>query len=472
MLLSDSECKKKQKYRCVLDCCLLITHATLALGDTVKSIVNMRTRVYARVYTYVCKTYNTGFSFSGLHTSDVAPEWALPHRSFMHRFGSRLISHNTVYDAYDLHHKDKSTTESDDLSSECSTELLQTIHNDSIVNSSALTGATNESLSRHEGKLPEEAHANSSSDYRKNLVERTLQFLGIDDQTVSLYSIARNKNKIPAEPRGEISSYHDETNISTSSSRASEHSTTGTSRDALRIVSDIIEQCEKTLDATSVSDDEPLDLVINPKRRAYSHSEESHAGEAKDRLDEYLSVIDKETFPVDGAVSRETNHSSDAHSCHNIKYKNYGLLQFSDLDKVSCNSDRGKELLKAVNNLHIDDEIDGKAVTEDELKPEKAYDILDKYVTHVLPSRLGDAKRKRSSWTRAQSSVKCNNIKEEYGIGEEAHKTESAVYNTRLNNWEYLEMSGQYPGHSRPPVGTPPPHTVWNHLTMTQGQGS
>ncbi|XP_029053613.2 uncharacterized protein LOC114881123 isoform X1 [Osmia bicornis bicornis] len=33
-------------------------------------------------------------------------------------------------------------------------------------------------------------------------------------------------------------------------------------------------------------------------------------------------------------------------------------------------------------------------------------------------------------------------------------------------------MSGQYPGHSRPPVGTPPPQTVWNHLTMTQGQVS
>ena len=34
-----------------------------------------------------------------------------------------------------------------------------------------------------------------------------------------------------------------------------------------------------------------------------------------------------------------------------------------------------------------------------------------------------------------------------------------------------FKMSGQYPGHSRPPVGTPPPQTVWNHLTMTQGQG-
>ncbi|XP_076167363.1 uncharacterized protein LOC143146711 isoform X2 [Ptiloglossa arizonensis] len=41
-----------------------------------------------------------------------------------------------------------------------------------------------------------------------------------------------------------------------------------------------------------------------------------------------------------------------------------------------------------------------------------------------------------------------------------------------LSNWEDFEMSGQYPGHSRPPVGTPPPQTVWNHLTMTQGQVS
>ncbi|XP_076297211.1 uncharacterized protein LOC143217181 isoform X2 [Lasioglossum baleicum] len=40
-----------------------------------------------------------------------------------------------------------------------------------------------------------------------------------------------------------------------------------------------------------------------------------------------------------------------------------------------------------------------------------------------------------------------------------------------LSNREDFEMSGQYPGHSRPPVGTPPPQTVWNHLTMTQGQG-
>ncbi|XP_057324364.1 uncharacterized protein LOC130667015 [Microplitis mediator] len=39
------------------------------------------------------------------------------------------------------------------------------------------------------------------------------------------------------------------------------------------------------------------------------------------------------------------------------------------------------------------------------------------------------------------------------------------------NFWEDSAMSGQYPGHSRPPVGTPPPQAVWNHLTMTQGSG-
>lgn len=399
-----------------------------------------------------------GLLFAGLHKFRIAPQWALPYHSFMHRFGRRLIAHNTAYDAYDFPHKDKSTTESDDLSSECSTELSQTAHNDGVVNSSALTGATDESLSRHRGKLPEEAHANGSGDAQRDVIERTLKLLGIDEQTVSLYSIARDRGKIAAEPREEIS-YHDETDISTSSSRASEHSTTDTSRDALRIVSDIVEHREKD----TVSDNEPLDLVVNSKRRAHSHTE------AKDRLDEYLSVIDK-TLPVGGAVLKETNHSPDAQACHNVKYKNYGLLQFSDLDKLSCNSDRGKELLKAVNNLHTNDET--KAVTDDELKLEKGYDILDKYVTHVLPSRLSDAKRRGLSWTRSRSSVKCNNIKREFGTEEETHKTESAVCNTRLNNWEYLEMSGQYPGHSRPPVGTPPPHTVWNHLTMTQGQGN
>ncbi|EFN84407.1 Retinoic acid-induced protein 1 [Harpegnathos saltator] len=404
---------------------------------------------------------------NGLHTSRVAPPWALSH-NFMQWVDRGLIAHNTVYDTYDLHHKDKGTTESVDLNPEDSTELLQTtVHNDRIVNSSVLSSATNESLSRHTGTLPEETHADSSDNYRKDFVERTFNLLNIVEPTISLYCTAEDRGEIPAESRGKIS-YHDETEITTSSSRASKHSTTDTNDDALRIVSDIIEQCEEAFDdcATSVSDNEPLDLVINSKRGAHNH------GEAKDQLDEYLSVIDKETLPVGGAIVKEINHSSDAQGCHNVKYKNYGLLQFSDLDKVSCNSDRGKELLKAVNNLHTDDdEISGKAVTDDNLKQEKAYDILDKYVTHVLPSRLSDAKQKGLSWTCARSSVKCNNIKKEYATEEEAHKTESTVYNTRLNNWEYLEMSGQYPGHSRPPVGTPPPHTVWNHLTMTQGQG-
>ncbi|XP_014472607.1 PREDICTED: uncharacterized protein LOC106743354 isoform X2 [Dinoponera quadriceps] len=402
---------------------------------------------------------------NGLHASHVAPRWALPY-DFMQWDAERLIAHNAVYDAYELHHKDKSTTESDDLGSEYSAELL---HNDSIVNSSVLTGATDESLSGHTGKLSGEVHATSSSDCRKDLIERTFKLLGIDERTVSLCRIAGDQTRLSAGSRGKVS-HRGETDIDTSGNRTSKHSTADTNHDALRIVSDIIEQCERAFDdcATTVSDNEPLDLVINSKRTACSRT--AH-GEATDRP-EYLSVIDKETLPVSGAVLKETNHSPDAHGCRKgVKYKNFGLLQFSDLDKVSCNTDRGKELLRAVDNLH--DEINERAVTGDNLKLEKAYDILDKYVTHVLSLRLSDAKRKELSWTtHARPGVKCNSIKKEYATEEEAHKIESTVYNTRLNNWEYLEMSGQYPGHGRPPVGTPPPpHTVWN-LTMTQGQVS
>ncbi|XP_032669215.1 uncharacterized protein CG5098 isoform X1 [Odontomachus brunneus] len=406
---------------------------------------------------------------NGLYTSRVAPQWALPY-DFMQWVDRGLLAHNTACNAYNLNHKDKGTTESVDLSSEYSTELLKTIHNDSIVKSSALTGATDESVSLYTDKLHEEVHADTSGNSRKDFVEGTFNLLNIVDPTVFLYRSARNKVGISVEPRDKIS-YLDETDISTSRSRASKHSTTDTNDDALRIVSNIIEQCEQALDdcVTSVSDNEPLDLVINSKRNTLEHTVH---GETDDRLNEYLSVIDKGTPPVSHAILKDTSHSPDAQSDHNVRYKNYGLLQFSDLDKVSCNSDRGKELLSVVRNLHTDDEISRTIVADDNLKVERAYDILDKYVTHVLPSRLSDAKQKGLSWTRAQSNVKCNSIKKEYATKEEAHKTESTVYNTKLNNWEYLEMSGQYPGHSRPPVGTPPPHTVWNHLTMTQGQVS
>lgn len=416
---------------------------------------------------YACMKFIMDFLFSGLHTSRIAPQWALPY-GFMQWVDRGLISHNTAYNAYDLHQKGKSTTKSVNLSSEYSTELLKTAHNDSIVNSSALTSAVDESLSIRTEKSHEETHADSSGNHRKNFVEKTFNLLDIVEPTVFSYGTVRNRIGISVEPQEKIS-HLNETGINTSDSRASRHSTTDTNDDALRIVSDIIEQCEEALDdcVTSVSDNEPLDLVINSTRSAPSHTT---YGEADNRLDEYLSVIDKETLPVGGAILKDISHSPDAQSCYNIKYKDYGLLQFSDLDKVSCNSDRGKELLRVIKNLHTADEVNGKTVVNDNLKLEKTYDILDKYVTHVLPSRLSDAKQRGSSWSRARSSVKCNSIKKEYVTKEEAHKTEGAIYNKKLNNWEYLEMSGQYPG--RPPVGTPPPHPVWNHLTMAQGQGN
>jgi len=151
-------------------------------------------------------------------------------------------------------------------------------------------------------------------------------------------------------------------------------------------------------------------------------------------------------------------------------------LKLSDLDELSCNSDGSKELLEIGKLRASDSEINEKIVTNDDLKQERAH-ILDKYVTHVLPLRLSDvAKPKELSWTYLQSNVKCNSIKKECCTKEEAHKSENGDLITACNptsgNWVCFEMSGQYPGHSRPPVGTPPPQNVWNHLTMTQNQGN
>ncbi|XP_034948940.1 uncharacterized protein CG5098 [Chelonus insularis] len=68
--------------------------------------------------------------------------------------------------------------------------------------------------------------------------------------------------------------------------------------------------------------------------------------------------------------------------------------------------------------------------------------------------------------TTQQLDVDSNILKAEKSI-------DHSLYLNTLSssNWEDFTMSGQYPGHSRPPVGTPPPQAVWNHLTMTQGSG-
>lgn len=379
-----------------------------------------------------------------------------------------------MQDIYDLHHKGKDITEASNLSSIYSTKLSQTTrHNDRIVNFNVLDSTVNKSLSGQTRKLQKEQKDRLDNCQKDFGVETELKLFNIDKVTESIYSFTKNQTKILPESRKEI--YHD-TNISFLNCM-SKHSI-NTQNVELKLTSDNIEHSkEKEIcnsDSTISVNNEPLDLVIHSKK-----STQHIYSEAKDRICSYpySSIGDKGTF-LDGAILRQIDHSSNVQTC-NTEYKNidYGLLKLFDLNELSCTSGRDKELLKSINKLHINSsETKGRTVTNNDLKQEKAH-ILDKYVTHVLPSRLS-SDSKTSSWTHLQSNAKCNNIKKEYYTKEETRKSENTdlVQPTacipKLSNWACFEMSGQYPGHSRPPVGTPPPQTVWNHLTMTQGQGN
>lgn len=409
---------------------------------------------------------------NGLHVFDVAPQWALSNNLQWVDLQA-LVAYNTVQDTYYLHHKEKEITEASNLSSIYSTKLSQTVrHNDRIVNFNALTSTINESLSEQTRKLQKE-QKNRLDNCRKDFgAETELELL--NKTTEFTYSFEKNQTKILPESRKEI--YHCKDIFSC----VSKHSINAQNIVELKIASDNIEHnkekevCDSN-NTTSVVDNEPLDLVINSKES----TQRSHIySETKDRICNYpYSIGDKETPLVDDAILRQIDHSSNVQS-YNREYKSidYGLLKLSDLDELSCNSGKSKELLKTITKLHTNNksEINGKAVTNNNLKQERAH-ILDKYVTHVLPPHLS-SDSKTSSWTHLQSNAKCNSIKKECCTEEEAHKSENTnlvqliACFPKLSNWACFEMSGQYPGHSRPPVGTPPPQTVWNHLTMTQGQ--
>ncbi|XP_036144971.1 uncharacterized protein CG5098, partial [Monomorium pharaonis] len=410
-------------------------------------------------------------SSNGLHIFDVAPQWALPNNFMQWIDLQALVAHNTVQDIDDLYHKTKVITESINLNSIYSAKLsLTERRNDRIVNSNVLTGTINESLSEKIENLQKE---------RKNRLDNCQKGFneGTDSDSVNISkttepTLVKDKTKILSELQREIC-YDANINLL---SCVSKYSIDTQSINGLKVTSDNIEHetCNPNR-TTSVADNEPLNLVINLKestQRSHSYSE------TKDQLCNYphsSGVAKETTFPVVGAILRQLDHSSNVQSFYKAKYKtvDYGLLKLSDLNELSCNSDKGKELLKTISKLHASCEVNKQVITNGDLKRELNAQVLDKYVTHVLPSRLSDSKLKTSSWTPLQSNVKCNNIKKECYSEEEVHKSESTdlatACNPKLSNWACFEMSGQYPGHSRPPVGTPPPQTVWNHL-MTQNQ--
>jgi len=402
-----------------------------------------------------------------------APQWALSN-NFLHWVDLQtLLVRNSAWNICNSFRGTKGGIEESTNSNY--SNLLQTVrYDDSIVNPDILISTINESLSGRTEKL--QGEQKDRLDNKNFSKESELNISKTIHSRKPANPFKNDKTKILSKSQREICQDADISH----SNCVSKHPIDVQSIAKLRF-SDSIEHSKKAdLDdsGTSATHNKPLNLVISLKESApCGHIYD----QTKGRLDNYRhsSIVDKETYSVDSAILRQIDHSLDVQSSCDTKYKNidYGLLKLSDLNELSkCNSDRGKELLETVSKLRTGNgELNGTAVADDDLKQERAQ-ILDKYVTHVLPPRLNDSKPKgRSSWSHLQSNVKCNNIKKESCIEEEAHKSESTDLltgcNPTLNNWVCFDMSGQYPGHSRPPVGTPPPQTVWNHLTMTQGQG-
>lgn len=424
----------------------------------------------------ICNTIR--FLLAGLHILEAAPQWAQSNNFMQWVDLQALVAHNTVQEVNGLH-QEKNTTDSTNLSSKDIhfTKLSQRAHDDKIVSSSPPINSVKESLFI----LPENLQNNqkqSLNTCEKDFTDKTqLNLLNTVKVTIPTYELPKDKSKILSTSQKEIC-YHD-TDISWSNC-VSKCPTNIENTTELKIASDKkdIEHSIEVFNcksASSKADNEPLNLVINPSESAQNHA----YSETEVRPDScsQLSNTNKKAFPLDRAILRH-NHSLNTETCTNTKYTDvdYGLLKLSDLNGLSHHSDKGKELLKTINKLYARSEINTKTAINADLKQEGTH-VLDKYITEVLPSRLSSDKQKKFSWSRLQSNVKYNsNIKKEYCAKEEAHKSENTdlvtVNKPTLSNWEVFEMSGQYPGHSRPPVGTPPPQTVWNHLTMTQGQGN
>lgn len=400
------------------------------------------------------------FSLAGLYAWAGAPQWALSN-DLLHWISLQtLLVGDSTWDVCDSLRGAKAIEES---------------VSPNLNYSNLLTGTTDESLSQAE-KLQGEQKDRLAK--RKNFSEKSqVGWLLNIDKTIhepAAYSFHANGTILSDSEKGicqGVSIGH--------SSSVSGHPIDARSIAGLGISPGSIVHSEKTdADdcAATATRNKPLNLVISLKEDARGRHTYR---ETKDRF-RHSSIVAGDTRTVDGeGIFGQRDRSPDVRSSH-AKYKNidYGLLKLSDLDELSkCNSDLGgRKLSETLGKLFTGERSNDAAA--DDLKQERAQ-ILDRYVTHVLPPRLSESKpRVRSSWPHPHSNVKCNNIKKESCTEEEAHKSENtdpvltACNPATLGNWACFEMSGQYPGHSRPPVGTPPPQTVWNHLTMAQGQGN
>ncbi|XP_076671430.1 uncharacterized protein LOC143370335 isoform X2 [Andrena cerasifolii] len=379
-----------------------------------------------------------------------------------------LVAHGGVPDVYGLYHKDENIIGVSDVNSTYVNQFinfLQPTNNDKIAYSDTQKGTIGKclaELSEDECKSRKESYSTCRSDDSE--IKATNLPNTNSDGAQFRKGESKNLPEIDAGVRRHNKSLD-------SFCCLSERLNSTENIAQYKCLSDILEQCKNTYNLLCASEeDKPLNL-IKTLEDSKSCCEKRSGGKK-----ELCNFSETKGSSKNCAISNRTNHSCIIENCCYTKYKeiDYGLLKFSDLENLSHNLETDKTPFKTSKRKVCEIfQVNSDCATDGERKSSPA---LDKYLDGKASLLSCKKKNTNFSFVHPSLNVEGTNLKSESCTEEHTHKSKDTYFATAckptLGNWEDFEMSGQYPGHSRPPVGTPPPQTVWNHLTMTQGQVS
>ncbi|XP_028523604.1 uncharacterized protein CG5098 isoform X4 [Apis cerana] len=399
----------------------------------------------------------------------VAPKWALSNNFMQWDYIQELVAHSDVPDVYDLRHKEENINASDlDLSYVNQfINFIQPINNNKITNSDIQKDITDKCLSEFSELVLKNHKEHCSTCHSDDNKIKTTNLLNTNKDTI-IYSFCKNKIENLPEAKKEIEHYHKVSDCFTCLSEQSNIQNIT----QYKTLSKILEQYKNTYNLLCGSEeDKPLNLVKNLEDNKNCCNKQSEDNK------KLCNFTDIKVSIKDCAISNQINHSNNIENCYITKYKeiDYGLLKFSDLNEISSNIKIDKTLLKTPKHkLCKNLETNSDCVLNKYLEQE-SFLALDKHLNDKTSLLLCEKKNKDLSYIHSYLNVKNTGIKSESSdeqINKSKHTHFASACKSILINWEDFEMSGQYPGHSRPPVGTPPPQTVWNHLTMAQSQVS
>ncbi|KAK2575649.1 hypothetical protein KPH14_011912 [Odynerus spinipes] len=439
------------------------------IQDIIKRVVNIP-RIHYGVTHF---DHSTG-SNNGPYIPQAAPSWALSYNYLPWNYEQELVARCDVRDTCNLSCKTESKLDIDDVTTrpiDSFKNLTQPKSDSAVLDSEKLNvsrradfSSSNSSvytIQGHGGKqgIPWKGEKKKEKDNLINVKKKgDLEYSFWQDQYRSLSEAQKLTYNANIDYSAYLSKYSESTQNNTLCP-TSVH-VPASYKNSNNFSSDSVKEVNK-----------PLDLSVNATKSVYNRDKDAKIQERYPYLD--LPAGDKRVVSTISPVVTQTDYFCNVNNSFAAKYKvlNDDLLKLLNLNNLSCKFKCDTTQPNVIQeNISTDIKLNRKSALDINLKQESKL-FLDKHVKGRT-STLSHEKRGR----KANLNDRYNSIKEEYSTEELLNKLESidpitAASKTTLGNWEGGAMSGQYPGHSRPPVGTPPPQTVWNHLTMTQGQG-